>query len=78
VFLVTTAIGLLPANLVFTYFASALVDSVAGDRAMVFLRLGLAVAALLALSFLPTAIIGRQRRRRYRSHRETRRRRPRG
>ncbi|HLE85975.1 MAG TPA: VTT domain-containing protein [Thermoanaerobaculia bacterium] len=77
-FLVTTAIGLLPANLVFTYFASALVDSVAGDRAMVFLRLGLAVAALLALSFLPTAIIGRRRRRRYRAHRETRRRRPRG
>ena len=73
-FLVTTAIGLLPANVVFTYFAAALVDAVAGDRAEILLRLGLAVAGLIALSFLPTAIIARQRRRRYRAHRATRRR----
>lgn len=63
-FLVTTAIGLLPANVVFTYFASALVDAVEGDRAQVFLRMGFAVAGLLALSFLPTLLVALQRRRR--------------
>ncbi|HUF78620.1 MAG TPA: VTT domain-containing protein [Thermoanaerobaculia bacterium] len=73
-FLATTAIGLVPANLVFTYFAAALVDAVAGDRAAILLRLGLAVAGLVALSFLPGAIIARRRRRRYRQHRESRRR----
>ena len=73
-FLVTTAIGLLPANIVFTYFAAALVDAVAGDRAAIFLRVGLAIAGLFALSFLPTAIIARQRRRRFHDHRERRRR----
>lgn len=65
-FLGATAIGLLPANLVFTYFAANLVASVAGDRAGIFLRLGLAIAALLLLSFLPALVIGMRRRRRLR------------
>lgn len=73
-FLLTTAIGLVPANLVFTYFAAALVDAVGGDRAGILLQMGLAVAGLLALSFLPNLLVGRQRKRRYRELREERRR----
>lgn len=73
-FLVATGIGLIPANVVYTYFASALVDSVGGDRAGVLLQLGLAVAGLLTLSFLPNLFEGRRRRRRYRELREHRKR----
>lgn len=71
-FLVTTAIGLVPANLVYTYFAAALVDAVGGDRAGVLLQMGGAVAALLALSFLPNVLVGRQRRKRLEELREER------
>jgi len=73
-FLLTTAIGLVPANLVFTYFAAALVDAVGGDRAGILLQMAVAVAGLLALSFLPNLLVGRQRRRRYQELREERRR----
>jgi uncharacterized membrane protein YdjX (TVP38/TMEM64 family) len=73
-FLLTTAIGLLPANLVFTYFAAALVDAVGGERAGILLQMAFAVAALLALSFLPNLLVGRQRRRRSRELRDERRR----
>lgn len=73
-FLLTTAIGLVPANLVFTYFAAALVDAVGGDRAGILLQMGLAVTGLLALSFLPNLLTGRRRRKRYRELKEERRR----
>ncbi len=73
-FLLTTAIGLVPANVVFTYFAAALVDAVGGDRAGILLQMGLAIVALLALSFLPNLLTGRQRRKRYRELMEERRR----
>lgn len=73
-FLVTTAIGLVPANVVFTYFAAALVDAVGGDRAGILLQMGLAVTGLLALSFLPNLLTGWRRKRRYRELKEERRR----
>jgi uncharacterized membrane protein YdjX (TVP38/TMEM64 family) len=73
-FLVTTAIGLVPANLVFTYFAAALFEAVGGDRAQVFLRMGLAIVGLLALSFIPNLVLRLQRRRRLGELREERRR----
>jgi uncharacterized membrane protein YdjX (TVP38/TMEM64 family) len=71
-FLLTTAIGLVPANLVYTYFASALVDSVGGDRIGVLFRMGLAVVALLSLSFVPNLLTGFQRRKRLRELQEMR------
>jgi uncharacterized membrane protein YdjX (TVP38/TMEM64 family) len=74
-FLLTTAIGLVPANLVFTYFAAALVDAVGGERAGILLQMAVAVAALLALSFLPNLLVGRQRKKRYQELRDERRRR---
>lgn len=73
-FLVTTGIGLIPANIVFTYFAAALVDAVGGDRGQVLLQLGVAVAALLTISFLPNVLEGSRRRSRYRELRNRRRR----
>jgi len=65
-FLLTTGLGLIPANIVFTYLSASLVDAVAGDRAEIILRVALAIAGLLALSFLPNVLGGRQRRKRYR------------
>ena len=72
-FLVATGLGLIPANVVYTYFASALFDAVGGDRAQVFLQMGVAVAGLLTLSFLPNVLEARRRKRRYRELRAHRR-----
>ncbi len=65
-FLLTTGLGLIPANIVFTYLSASLVDAVEGDRAGIILRVALSVAGLLVLSFLPNVLVGRQRRKRYR------------
>lgn len=73
-FLVATGIGLIPANIMFTYFAAALVDAVGGDRGQVLLQLLAAIAGLLTLSFLPNLLGGVRRRRRYRELRDHRRR----
>lgn len=73
-FLVTTGIGLLPANVVFTYFAAALVDAVDGNRAEVFLHMAFAIVGLLALSFLPNLLVNLKRRRRLGELRDERRR----
>lgn len=74
-FLSTTAIGLLPATFVFTYFAAALVEAVGSERAGIVVRLALAGLGLLALSFIPNVLVALQRRRRYRRILEERRRR---
>lgn len=52
-FLTATAVGLVPAVTLFTYFAAALFQAAAGDRAGVLLQLAAALAGLLLLSFLP-------------------------
>ncbi len=73
-FLIATGIGLIPANIVFTYFAAAMIDAVGGDRTAILLRMGVAVVGLLTLSFLPNLLGKLSRRRRYREIRERRRR----
>ena len=73
-FLIATAIGLIPANIVYTYFAAALVSAVEGGRQAVLLKMAGAVIALLALSFLPNLLEGVRRRRRLDELRERRRR----
>lgn len=50
-FLLATAVGLLPAVALFTYFADALSQAAAGDRSGVLLQLGGALVALLLLTF---------------------------
>lgn len=73
-FLIATGIGLIPANIVFTYFAAAMIDAVGGDRTAILMRMGLAVVGLLTLSFLPNLLERWGRRRRYLEIREKRRR----
>lgn len=49
-----TAIGILPGTLVYTYFADAIVAGVSGGSRMAFVRVLVAGALLVGLSFLPT------------------------
>lgn len=71
-FLGGTALGLAPAVFIYTWFAAALIQATGQQRRAVLLQLGLAVAAVLLLSFLPPLIRGWSRRRRYRRLREER------
>lgn len=64
-FLAASALGLAPAVFIYTFFASALARATAEERGAVMVQMGLAVLAVLALSFLPTLIRGWSRRRRY-------------
>lgn len=53
-YLPASALGMLPATLVFTYFADALTSGLAGSRRHALVNLGIAAALLIALSFVPT------------------------
>ncbi|MGH7701044.1 MAG: TVP38/TMEM64 family protein, partial [Gemmatimonadales bacterium] len=55
-----TAIGILPGTLVYTYFADAIVAGVSGGSRTAFVRVLVAGALLVALSFLPA--LARRRR----------------
>lgn len=66
VFLGGTALGLAPAVVLFTWFASALSHATDEERSGVLLQMGLAMAAVVVFSFLPALLRGWSRRRRYR------------
>ncbi len=53
-YVAATAIGILPGTLVYTYFADAIVAGVAGGSRIAFVRVLVAGALLVGLSFLPT------------------------
>ena len=53
VFVASTALGIIPGTVIYTYFASALLAGVAGAREAAFARLAIAAALLIALSFAP-------------------------
>lgn len=72
-FLVTTLIGLMPTQIIFTYFADTLSRAATGDRAGIYQQLAVAGVLLLLLSLVPQIWTGRQRRKRLRVHRERRR-----
>ena len=55
-YLLGTALGLLPATAVYTYFADALLSGVAGARRDAFVRLLIAGLLLVTLSFLPALL----------------------
>lgn len=74
VFLSSTALGLVPAVTLYTYFAVAVFHAAAGERAGIVRNLLLAGLLLFLLTFLPQVWTGLQRRRRYRRLREHRRR----
>ena len=48
-----TALGIIPGTVIYTYFADSLVAGAEGASRNAFIRLGVAAALLIALSFLP-------------------------
>jgi uncharacterized membrane protein YdjX (TVP38/TMEM64 family) len=65
-FMATTAIGLIPAATVYTYFASLIPKAASGDLSGILGRLALASGTLLLLTFIPQIWAARKRRERYR------------
>jgi uncharacterized membrane protein YdjX (TVP38/TMEM64 family) len=65
-FLITTAIGLIPGVTVFTYFAALLTKAASGNRSGIVLQFAIASALLLLLTFIPQISTMRKRRARYR------------
>ncbi|HEV7667020.1 MAG TPA: TVP38/TMEM64 family protein [Thermoanaerobaculia bacterium] len=63
-FLTSTAIGVAPPILLYTWFASELSRAVGEERQAVLTRLGLALLALAAMIFVPRLIVGLKRRKR--------------
>ena len=55
-YLAATALGIIPGTLVYTYFADSLLAGVEGASRRAFVRVALAAALLLAISFAPTLI----------------------
>ena len=74
-FLASSAVGLTPAVAIWTYFSSALVRSAAADRARLARDLAIAIALLVSLVMIPTAVRLSRRRRRLASFRRARERR---
>lgn len=55
-YLLATALGILPAVAIYTYFADALVAGIAGARDQALLHVAIAAGLLIALSFVPTLL----------------------
>jgi len=65
-FILSSALGLFPAMVIYTYFASVLATAASSQRSGVVQHLALAVALVLAITFLPSLWRRWQRRRRLR------------
>jgi len=65
-FLASTAAGLVPTTLLYTWIAATLANAAAGDRGEVARNALLAIAALALASLLPNFLSGVRRRQRYR------------
>jgi len=65
-FLLTTALGLIPGVAVFTYFASLLTQAASGHRSGIILQFAVASLLMLLLTFIPQIWMARKRRERYR------------
>lgn len=61
-YLLSTALGIIPGTVVYTYFADSLLAGVTGASGRALLHVGIAAALLIAVSFAP-ALVGRLRRR---------------
>jgi uncharacterized membrane protein YdjX (TVP38/TMEM64 family) len=72
-FLTTTALGLIPGNLVFTYFASLIPKAASGDRSGLIVKFVSATVALVLLTAIPQIWAARKRRERLRELRARRR-----
>lgn len=65
-FLLSTALGLVPTTILYTWVAAALANAAAGDRGEVARNAVLAIAAVALASLLPNLFGGLRRRQRYR------------
>ena len=72
-FLITTAIGLIPGVAIFTYFASLLTKAASGHRSGIIVQFAVASLLMLLLTFIPQIWMARKRRQRYRQVCELRR-----
>lgn len=72
-FLVTTAIGLIPGVTIFTYFASLFAKAASGDWSGIVAQFAVASLLMLLLTFIPQIWMMRKRRERYRQVKEIRR-----
>lgn len=64
-FMVTTLLGLIPANLLFAYFASSLAHLAGPDRNKIYLQFVVAIALIAVLTVAPQLWMARQRKLRY-------------
>ena len=65
-FLITTALGLIPGVAIFTYFASLLTQAASGHRSGIVVQFAIASLLMLLLTFIPQIWMARKRRQRYR------------
>jgi phospholipase D1/2 len=65
-FMITTALGTLPAAVLYTYFSSALARLGAGNRSEIYRQIELSFVLLLLATIVPQIWQGRRRRARYR------------
>jgi uncharacterized membrane protein YdjX (TVP38/TMEM64 family) len=72
-FLSTLTLGLIPPNILYTYATNAVYHAASGEKSHVYLNVGIAIALLAGLMFLPQVIVGRKRKRRYEEIRAARR-----
>jgi uncharacterized membrane protein YdjX (TVP38/TMEM64 family) len=72
-FLTTTLLGLIPGNVVFTYFASLIPKAAGGDRSGLIVQFVSATVALVLLTLIPQIWAARRRRERLRELRVRRR-----
>lgn len=72
-FLVTTAIGLIPGVALFTYFASLFAKAASGDWSGIVAQFAVASLLMLLLTFIPQIWMARKRKERYRRVKEARR-----
>ncbi|MFN2567708.1 MAG: DUF547 domain-containing protein, partial [Gemmatimonadaceae bacterium] len=61
----STALGIIPGTIVYTYFADSLVAGVTGARNRALLHVAIAGALLIAVSFVPTLVRRLRRKRQY-------------
>lgn len=71
-FMVTTVLGLIPANLLFAYFASSLVHLAGPERDKIYVQFAITIALLVLLTVAPQIWMARKRKERYLELREKR------
>ena len=64
-FMVTTALGLIPANLLFAYFASSLVHLAGPERDKIYVQFAITIGLLVVLTVAPQIWTARQRKQKY-------------